>query len=239
MPELGYPQNDFIKAVKREVGKLPAGHEWLATSALSGIYDRDLKGMLGSGQECIVVRDPSGKRDTIAVAFNYRDKEMTPEKAKGIFYLQRIFSTLFPHNFPHFYFAAGKPEKSKREKDAIAPTGTIRQRIAKLKPGEHGYNADPIIRYPFDRVEEICRQQFHIYIDADVYLENFIIGADGGEYYVDTLWPEEYEGKFTSNVTERIIHYMKTGHYTENEISVVKKSIARFRELWDSSKEER
>lgn len=251
MPELGYPQDDFIKAVKRDVGKLPRGSAWLAPGALIGLHDRKLKEMLGSGEESIVVPDPSGTRDTIAVAFAYRDKEMAPERAKGIFYLQRIFSTLFPHNFPHFYFAAGRPERPRREKDAAAPTGTIRQRIRGLRHGQQGYFADiagspyvnpadlagkemrVAIHYPFEQVRQICSKEFGIEFRYDRSTCNFILGSDGGEYYVDTIEPAAYTHAFSGKAIDAVVSYMRKNEYDEKDIAAVRKSIDRFRQLWE------
>jgi hypothetical protein len=57
----------------------------------------------GAGSESIVVSDKNNPE--VVTAFNYF--HYSPEKAKQIFYTQRIMSILFPHNFPHLYKSSG------------------------------------------------------------------------------------------------------------------------------------
>ena len=104
------------------------------------------------------------------IAINYRD--LNPEIAKQIFYRQRILSTLFPHNFPHYY-------ASFVGKDGYG--GTVRQEITTDSHNE--------VKYPFRKVREALEQiQLPIRIDTQD-PKNFVVGIDGGEYYLDA--PEE------------------------------------------------
>lgn len=244
MPELGYPQNDFIKAVKREAGKMGFADTQLIYGALrlQGEHSRELDEMIGAGGEYVVVPDPKGKRESIAVAFRYKDKDMFPLRAKSIFYLQRIFSTLFPHNFPHFYAAFGRPQAGTAEQTA-APTGQIRERIKGLRHGLGGYYADgdyaspfmgvpdPRVRHPFKKVLDTCEKEFGLELSYDKASSNFLLGSDGGEYYVDVLEKWGFYELNHDDVVERIIRYMKENHYDEKDIYIVQKSIERFRDL--------
>jgi len=247
MPELGYPQNDFIKAVKCEAGKLGYADTQLIYGALRlrGEHRRELDEMIGAGAEYVVVPGPQGKGESIALAFKYKDKDMSPRRAKSIFYLQRIFSTIFPHNFPHFYAAFGRPQAG-TEKQTAAPTGQIRERIKGLRHGLGGYYAegdygspfrgspDPRVKYPFENVLETC-EEFRFHLHYDNTSSNFLIGSDGGEYYVDVVEPAFSNGLFRPDVTDRISQYMKQNNYNDKEIYIVQKSIERLRNLSSST----
>lgn len=82
---------------------------------------------------------------------------LTPTQAKVQYYLQSIYSTIFPHNFPHFYAAFGLEEEQ-----PFAVAGTVRERIRRNRIyyqfqdvatkwfGIDGYRlSKKFIRYPF------------------------------------------------------------------------------------------
>jgi len=83
-------------------------------SEIESIVRNEDMDVIGRGAECVVVEPKNylqnksplfGMRATrrdIVIAIDYKKIEVIDE-AKKIFYVQRILSTLFPHNFPKFY----------------------------------------------------------------------------------------------------------------------------------------
>lgn len=132
-----------------------------------------------------------------------------------MFYLHRIFSTLFPHNFPHFY--------------ASAPEGTLRKRVVNLASEEQRVFSVPT--YPFIKVADECHKMgFILYYDkSDV---NFLQGADGSQYYVDTLTPAFNRGLYSHK--DNIINHMQEKKYSQRDINIVKESLDRLKEIEES-----
>lgn len=186
-------------------------------------YDREL---VGQGRECVVI-DKKGKPEKV-LAISYRG--FRPETAKEIFYLQRIFSTLFPHNFPHFYAAFGEYERGVIGGKKIS--GTVRERVSKT---------DQEVEHPFSRVLEFC-QEHSVPVDFDVEGQsthfNLIVGEDGGEYYLDTI-----DNLYTLNLggswrKAEIMQHMDEAEsekgdplYTKIEKRIVRKSMERLADL--------
>ena len=165
---------------------------------------------IGNGAEAIIVALSGEHGQEKVVAFNYMD--LKPEDAKAVFYLHRIFSTLFPHNFPHFY--------------ASAPEGTIRKRVVNLASDEQRLFG--VASHPFIDVIDACREmKIRLYTDNSSV--NFLHGADGGEYYVDTLKPDHNQSLYRHK--DRIIDYMREKQYTASDIYIVEQSLDRLREL--------
>ncbi len=206
MPKLEIPSNDFIKRVKEKT-KNP-GDVFLSTWEVKKLAEEYDQEVVGDGGECVVIPLEDNERDIVA-AFTY--KEMSSITAKNIFYSQRILSTLFPHNFPHFYAAFG------RKKDKKNITGTIRERIRNNKKRE--------IKYSFREIEEkLAEIGLHFDFDSTKN-DNFIIGEDGGEYYVDVSLPFMY---YLKNLKmEGLVSYMQENGYSETDISIVTTSIKR------------
>ena len=176
---------------------------------------------VGSGAECVVVVKRGEKRKVEAITYS----EMTPLKAKQTFYVHRILETLFPHNFPHFYAVSGgvkgKPDQS----------GSIRQRVEAKFEVESPYTKtfgaydrlNP--KYPFSEVLKKVKS-LRIPVGFDDTGVNFVLAADGGVYYLDTVIP------FSSPWDiQHIEEYMQTHNYDKTEIEIVKKSVRRLMEL--------
>ena len=182
---------------------------------LAGRYNQKV---VGHGSECVVVEsqvDPDA-----VMAFNYRD--LSPEQAKATFYIHRIFSTIFPHNFPHFYAASGKKRSWLFFKEGL--TATRRQRLR----GKSDYGDKAQIRFPKDAVEKVC-QELGISIFLDPTEQNYVLGIDGGEYFVDTI-------KFKRQDIDRLdqskmLQYMENHGYREEERELVRISIERLKAL--------
>ncbi|HTE48847.1 MAG TPA: hypothetical protein VK675_03010 [Candidatus Paceibacterota bacterium] len=220
MPELG-PKN---LSSLREIGKKlkEGGGLNVSQAEVLELLNSFNEEYIGMGREVITVDLQRSEGPEKIVAVNYRD--MSPERAKEIFYLQRVFSTLFPHNFPHFYVSSGKNSKSTNEN----VSGTVRQKIkgpilVNLKKGIKPESTF----YPLEKVKDAC-QKLGIQIKMDLIgNNNFILGADGGEYYVDTL--DDFNVKQWSIV--KIIKYMKNNNFTPADIRIVQMSIERLKTL--------
>lgn len=193
---------------------------------LVGKYNREL---VGKGVECVVISHRNQPEKVVAISY----KGLQPEVAKEIFYLQRIFSTLFPHNFPHFYASFGEYQTGVSEGRKIS--GTVRERVSRTKRE---------IKYPFSRVLGFC-QECLIPVDFDVKGAssrlNLLVGRGGGEYYTDTI-------KETSNLypsskrpgwhLAEVMEYMDEAKsdkgeplYSRRDKRIVRGSIERLAEL--------
>lgn len=137
---------------------------------------------IGDGRESVVI--DIGQYPPKVVAFSRFG--LSPEQAKATFYLQNIFVSLFPHNFPHFYAVFGNPDGNQ------GLTGSIRK---KIEPHEQSplllkqllkLPTPHQINYPFYRVLNIS-EKYRLPVSFDLAYCNFITGRDGGEYYVDTI----------------------------------------------------
>jgi len=226
MPELGPKNLDFIKNLKKKfkINQKTPWDDLPFSDQIQVLADAHNEKYIGDGAEVVVVGYRDEPNSDKLVAFNYKDVEA--KKAKIIFYLHRFFSTLFPHNFPHFYKSAGKnPNDSSNVKpEENDVSGTIRQEIKKREPSA---SESKYVPFSFQRVLFICNTLLGIHLKYDEELVNFIVGADGGEYYVDTLdninfknWDEDV-----------IVQYMEENDYSSQDIGIVKRSLERLKTL--------
>ena len=221
MPELGPKNFSLAKNIRRYKDRYPQVEE---IEALVDKYDQEY---VGHGGESVVVAVPGEEGTKKVVAFNYED--VTPEKAKKIFYSHRIFSTLFPHNFPHFYASSSGQLQFPNSKNI---SGTIRERITKSrlhtpKKVVKFLTGTVFTKYPFSEVKRVCRELGIKYSIDGSYSENFLIGVDGGEYYVDNIlcW---MVGQWDM---ELITQYMKENKYSPIDIKIVQLSVERLEKL--------
>jgi hypothetical protein len=132
---------------------------------------------------------------------------------KRNFYLHNILSSLWPHNIPHV-FAAGQTVVEK----PIA--WSIKQRILMDESATNNHN----IKYPFSSVKTES-DRYGISITHDPHKSNFIVGQDGGEYYVDDL---DFWGYLDLNS----IDYLATlKNLSSEEKAQITTSIIRFNHL--------
>lgn len=216
MPELGMPKNEFIKKV-REVVHEKCCNLW--PDEIQKIADENNQEVIGSGAECVVIPGKDNSKD-IVVAYTYFD--LNPLKAKQLFYSQRIFSTLFPHNFPHFYAAFGKHPNQKQTEN---PSGTIRQMIHEDKKQK--------VVYSFAEVDKICKE-LGLPLLIERGSQNFATGEDGGEYYLDTiehLYPPQVD-------KNKVISYMTENNFSSSDISMVEKCFSRLEEVYKQAEVE-
>lgn len=236
MPRFEMPDQSLIDSAREELKKQSAESKetsrFLDRREIVALLEKKYtERIIGDGAECIVV-PIEGEDEKVAAysVFKYHI-EMSPAEAKKIFYLQRIFSTLFPHNFPHFYASFGKTVEDKKRL-----TGTIRQKIKGVKKTSLGYKfkgkdreITPSIRYPIQKVYEELAKMGINHLAMDTADANYMLGADGGEYYVDTLRfvPQGIKNPNAEKVTQ----YMKEHNYSDGDIEIVKKSIERLTQL--------
>lgn len=220
----------FINAAKEKTAQIE--RPYLYGPELNPIAAEFGEEIIGFGEECVVVQ---GRTDPeVIVALRYSDIE--PRHAKSIFYMHQMLSTIFPHNFPHFYASFGG-EHSK----------TARQKIER---GKHIYSrSDGTVLYPFSDVTNVV-SGWNLRRFMDEAKHNFIIGADGGEYYVDELKPIErfYEndsytidtskdgfealGNFIEGLhVAKIVKYVEKEGYSEKDVNTVKYCIERLRKF--------
>ena len=162
------------------------------------------------GWESVLVTRKGQPEEVIAI--NYHN--IRPEDQKKIFYNQRVFSTIFPHNFPKFYSAfVGNIQQERLG-------GTIRQRIWETS------GKPPKIIYPFSKVEAVLKN-VGSEVDFETTADNLLIGADGGEYFVDTIRPDDVK-KLNP---EGLLRYMSANNYPDLDQHLVSQAAKRIEEL--------
>lgn len=191
------------------------------SSEIEKIVKEGDMGFIARGGECVVVApkdhtdSDTNLRNDVVVAIDYQDIESS-QKAKELFYTHRILSTLFPHNFPKFFTSYGASPKAEM-------SGTIRQRINEAKNIRDGD-----IKYPFTKVDEAINEMGGMPVQIDIWSsKNFMVGTDGGEYYVDKARLTEDPVWETAN----ILSYMEKNNYSATDQRIVVRSIARLDDM--------
>lgn len=169
--------------------------------------------VLGSGRESVVIVNPKNDKEVIGYDF----KDISPEQSERDDLVQGIMSTLFPHNYPHH-------QHLKNNSEDCLPI-TVRQRIIESNNSE--------VKYPYDQVRQILHK-----IDLPVYIGdasiNFMIGEDGGEYYIDrTQLYNDVPWRLTEIVTHMKSQKNSEGRdlYSESDIEVIQNNIQRLGQL--------
>ncbi len=168
-------------------------------------------------------------------------KEATAKHAKGLFWSHKMFSTLFPHSFPRIYASFGNQDEEPVDTESGGwpkiLTGTVRERIYTTT------EEDPKPRHPFSRVAQFCQingESLRFIFDTTNY-RNFLIGQDGGEYYVDEILDPKRISQWLTR--DSILRWMdsepvadkKTGEggkYTEEEKRMATRCLRRLQELY-------
>lgn len=174
MPHVELPQAAFAQellAAKRTTYMDLNDSTYFHESIVPALAEEHMVEYLNCGSQKVVFVHPDDSSKVVTAEYWNR----TPTEHKQTFYLHNVFNNLWPHNIPHV-FAAGKTT-------GVRPIAwSIRQRILEQ---EASYE-NPNIIYPFNLIPtETARYQIPFMYDA--YLTNFIVGTDGGEYYVDDL----------------------------------------------------
>lgn len=177
-----------------------------------------LENLVGAGQECVVV---AGKeKPEVVIAFTYQD--MDPIEAKKTYYAHRVFSTLFPHNFPRFT-ASFSGEYAR----------TVRERKVPAK------REDVPVKFPFSEVVAEVGYRWCLkggglstrYFDSAPF--NYVVAADGGEYFLDSIAVRYgIEQELASGaVRSNIFQFMQEKSFTNHGMNTVNSSIDRLLEL--------
>lgn len=163
---------------------------------------------IGRGAECVVIGNSTEK----VTALDYSEIQ-DPLISRKLFYWQRIYSILFPHNFPKFYLSFGGEI-----------SGTVREKII---------SDDSNVEYPFKRVVAICSQN-HFPLRFDTATPKNFIVSNSGEYYIDRIiLPQTQVGKANNKWNmEEVTRYMNANNvYSPDDIKMVELSIKRLDEL--------
>jgi hypothetical protein len=252
MPEINpFKDTKFIKEISKEKEKEnlfrnPEGFEKI--SEKFGIKK------LGSGNECFVVDDPESKEKVIAISFN----NLSPEEAKDVYYSSKIWSTLFPHNFPKIYSVSAETDDNKFN-------GSIRQKIHGKTLADQNYNYARMMnadiqekrnlssaikniknyllnkntetQYPFantlQEMKILSNPPYNLPFFIDINGKNFIKNDDGDEYYVDTIKMGEQIKQMNTEInTESVMEHMREKGYDESDIAKVTGSIKRLNAIF-------
>lgn len=198
-------------------------------------------GAIGIGAETIVLPHPGDETKVDGISMF----PLTARRAKLIFRYHSILSTLFPHNFPHIYASFGAPDCVDNEK-AITEcnTGTIRQKITGRPLRHYSYDykthsmTDRIVtkskrlkrreldvKHPFSKAMETIYK-----LGADPVIDNhngnFLVSADGGEYYLDTVktMVSDFDPQKTGT-------YMSSHNFSQGSIERVMFSLDRIKSI--------
>ncbi len=208
MPELGLPKREFTKRIHE--------YNFLTTDEARELLTNYNEKYVGKGAECVVIENK--KNPETVLAFTYRT--LSPEIAKRIFYTQRIFSTLFPKNFPRFFAAFGSLSGKSH------PTGTVREKIAgdvsHYEPEAQGSV------HPFSDVKDFVRAIGLPQYIFDFGGDNMMYTEEREQYYIDVI---QVLSPITSIQKLRIINFMSEMRYSESEKRDVEISIERLNQL--------
>lgn len=231
MPEIGFSEANKLSVSKDS--HFPSDEQLLAQIE----NDPDLA-FVGEGVESIVVSTKSKPERVMAISYF----DLSPQEARQEFYVHRIFSTLFPHNFPHFYAALGSWDVGKNpEGNTTLSTGTVRERIVskerrKLSLPEiiiRKLTNNPQVKFPLSKA---WREFEKMHIDLDHFLdtewgalsENTLLGEDGGEYYIDKIKPSGLQPfSFNEDTQASILKYMNDKGYSDIQKKIVETSLSR------------
>lgn len=210
MPELPYRNTPFIDRVKSErAEKLRTENvRHVKSSRLRELSDEFHERILGGGEECFVM--PKKGNETKVVAANY--EEIERRRGLRLFYVHKIFSILFPHNFPQVY-AVFFGENS----------GTVRQFVQGVK---RQTVAEDDIRYSLRHASELWERLFGEKIALDPNTANILLTEAWEQFYVDrmlltyTFWTLERKAI--------LLKHMQGSTYSQDEIDSVMQAVNRF-----------
>ncbi|MFA6518201.1 MAG: hypothetical protein WCV93_00935 [Candidatus Shapirobacteria bacterium] len=160
MPEGLFPTPDFVRTVINLEPDL-RNNAYIRRAVAPLFPETDF---LGMGADCITIVHPYDQGKVVSYEKGVQNDD--PFSAWELYYVHNFLWALFPHNFPKVY---GKTSglDSKRVAERIVDGG-----------GE--------VIFPFSKVIETCEEMcFPLSIDGNS--GNFIVGSDGGEYYVDKV----------------------------------------------------
>ena len=227
------------KPQKRLGGFFFGEEEMREREKLEKVLKKEGKAILGSGAECVVIDE--GNERVLAIKHS---TTLDPIGAKKEFYVHKILSTLFPHNFAKMYASFIKGE------DNISSiSGTIREKIEnktvnannnilkklinmiglvvlkiskskvtydKQRQSENSFSNK--IRTQFGEVvQSLGKTGMNITFDTNDF--NFIQDQFKNIYYVDRVSSYYLE----KSKKDQLIKFMKEKNYSETDIAIVEK----------------
>ena len=188
----------------------------------------DIEGFIGAGKDRIVVQDPRDSSKVLSVFHKPKDWYFLLE----VRMVNELLIALFPHNFPrirsHFghndnlgqrptpktFFYSGF--KTDRIEGIQAVTDSLEIGFTGLVWNENKF----VLGYPNGQTSKSVHHPFQLVLDVtnqiglplkklglDPHADNFILGQDGGEYYIDILfgpfhsYDEEFKLKWESGTS--------------------------------------
>lgn len=220
------PRMSFFSEVA-ETAKRKKPH---ARKYLSDIAAKNNMTIVGFGAEKYVVECPDDPSKVASVDF----LPHSPEFSKAIFYTHRIYSKLWPYNFPKPRAVNGSTDElmismilnDRIYKSNFRIRNLIDRRLFTYHKGAHIFE----VKYPFSAVKQNCRD-FKIPLVIDDSIKgNFIIGRDGGEYYVDTI--HNFKADIDLPV-ENFINFMDSKNIEQGEQRAIISEIQRANYLYE------
>lgn len=161
---------------------------------------------LGEGAESLVIIHP----DNPNLIIGYVHLESSANKwhyhlaPSIIYHSHRIWSTLFPHNFPEIKFASSGPDAKTVRERIMGHTELDYETNPKLRTSK------PDIKYPFNKVYEAVMNHNLPEPYIDNFESNFIISDDGGQYYVDLVVESRfYEIDFQTWDLDNLLRFLR------------------------------
>lgn len=223
---LEIPRMDFFT----EVGEASRRKKPQARSYIYGIAEKHNMKIVGYGAEKYVVELPNDPSKIASADFSPK----TPELVKAIYYTHRIYSKLWPYNFPKPCATAGSIDKTMPSmtikdrifKDKFNLNNLLERRLVTFHKGVHIFQ----VKYPFSEVERDCRKFDIPLVIDDSIKANFIVGRDGGEYYIDTI--HNYNADIDLPV-DNFIDYMESRNIAKSEQNKIVTEIQRSNYLFE------
>ena len=211
MPEGLFQEPPFVSDLKKELrdekGVVHHIPEDYIRETLSPHYPETE--YITKGIECVVVGHPHN--ENLVVAYQYDKPNENPIRALEIYHLHRFFSNLFPHNFPRFRAAVSHHNLF-----------TVRDRIKPIDTEK--------VKYPFRRAYQACLA-IGIPLYVDFTQQNFVIGLDGGQYYLDTIKNDNQKDEWSQINIQKLEEYMTKHHLSGMKQKEIRSSLRRLGEL--------
>lgn len=215
MPEIPYVDTEFISEVRtlRSRGFAERQDRHVKTAIITALAESYHERVLGGGDECFVM--PKKGDATKVLAVNY--ERIKRRRGLRLFYVHRIFSTLFPHNFPkvHAVFFGDR-------------SGTVRQFVQEVK--RRTIVTDDI-RYPVARAQKIWEELFGEKFALDTNSHNFLLTEEWEQFFVDRM--RLRDDFWTPERIEILMGYMSRNGYSKDDIEYVGRKMDRLNYLKD------
>lgn len=216
---------------------------------------------VGEGGESILLRKKDNPDLVIAYSFHPTSEQLSASNAIKIFWLNKMFHTIFPEHFRQIPFAIGRLNSSKkisesmqaslnmrRETDNYYRFGTLREYIELGTPTQKPINSFETV-YNFLIAAKILDGEINSHENLDLmkdffdaghrlYMLSGNVGIDknGQEKYLDTL--DSWQTVLTSSMLPKIIQhekeileFMKEKNSTLLQIKTVQIAISRLKKL--------